>query len=385
MKRTLQNLLLSVSLLASASVANATVFTNSSAITVTDNAPASLYPSPITVSGLSGVISSVSVTINGLSHGYINDVGFILQAPNGRSLLIQSSVSDNMTPFTNYTYTISDGGASQFHANNAFSNGGTYKPTAFMAEEFDLPAPLNPAPAIPGTTYDLPGPFAGGNQTFASVFNNGTPNGVWKLFIMDFAAGDDGLISGGWSLNITTNVILANENMEFNVVNSHCQPLLNWTVNDPTSIDKFAIQRSENGSDFVNIAYLPAGKDQGYQFTDNTVLDGNFVYRIGMNLLDGELKYSESKSVSIACLQNEISLVPNPVSDIAYLEIQSSMATTYSYQIIDMMGRNVNQGKINVQHEIKKEPITLTHLPMGLYSMQVQWPNGKKQFNFVKL
>lgn len=385
MNKLLQKLLLSLSLIAGGKAASAAIFTNSSSITIVDNAPASLYPSPINVSGLSGVISGVSVTINGLSHGYINDVGFILQAPNGRSLLIQSTVADNMGPISNYTYTISDAGASQFHVNNAFANGGTYKPTAFMAEEFDLPAPLNPAPAIPGTTYDLPGPFAGGTETFSTVFGNANPNGQWKLFIMDFAGGDDGAVSGGWSLNITTNVALANEDLTLNVVNNHCQPLISWTVTNSSAIEKFAIQRSENGGEFKELANVDATKDLTYQYNDNTMADGQFLYRIAIKSLDGSLKYSESKGVTIACLQHQVALVPNPVADIAYLEIQSNRDVNYTYQIVDMMGRNVSHGKFQVNNELKQVPLVISQLPKGFYSLQIQWQDGMKNINFMKL
>lgn len=385
MNKLLQKFLMSLSLIAGGKAASAAIFTNSSSITIVDNAPASLYPSPINVSGLSGVISGVSVTINGLTHGFVNDVAFILQAPNGRSLLIQSSVADNILPISNYTYTISDAGATQFHVNNAFANGGTYKPTAFMAEEFDLPAPLNPAPAIPGTTYDLPGPFAGGTATFSSVFGNANPNGQWKLFIMDFAGGDDGAISGGWSLNITTNVALANEDVTLNVVNNHCQPLISWSVANSSAIEKFAIQRSENGGEFIELANVDASKDLTYQYIDNSIRDGQYLYRIAIKSLEGSLKYTESKGVTIACWQNQVSLVPNPVADIAYLEIQSNHDLSYTYQIVDMMGRNVSQGKILVNNELKQVPLVISHLPNGFYSMQIQWQDGMKSINFMKL
>src|SRR5262245_8509708 len=56
----------------------ATSFTNATAITLTDcpnpcpasGQAASLYPSPITVSGEVGVVQRVSVTINGFSHAF---------------------------------------------------------------------------------------------------------------------------------------------------------------------------------------------------------------------------------------------------------------------------------------------------------------------------
>ena len=37
-----------------------------------------------------------------------------------------------------------------------------------------------------------------------SVFNGSDPNGIWTLYILDDAAGDTGILAGGWSLQIRT-------------------------------------------------------------------------------------------------------------------------------------------------------------------------------------
>jgi hypothetical protein len=70
-----------------------TSFTNATAITITDcpnpcpasGQAASLYPSPITVSGQVGVVQRVSVTLNGFSHAFPADVDFLLVSPSGRN------------------------------------------------------------------------------------------------------------------------------------------------------------------------------------------------------------------------------------------------------------------------------------------------------------
>jgi hypothetical protein len=72
---------------------------------------------------------------------------------------------------------------------------GTYRPTS------SRPAPVFPSPA-PAGPASLPAPQ--GTATFASVFNGIDPNGTWNLYIHDFASGDVGSMTGGWTLNITT-------------------------------------------------------------------------------------------------------------------------------------------------------------------------------------
>src|SRR5262245_56614525 len=64
-------------------------FTNSNPITITDAANATPYPPAIAVSGLTGTITNVTVTLNSFSHTFPDDVGIVLVAPTGAALLLQ--------------------------------------------------------------------------------------------------------------------------------------------------------------------------------------------------------------------------------------------------------------------------------------------------------
>ena len=70
---------------------------------------------------------------------------------------------------------------------------GTYKPAfsqgALIDQSFNGSMPA-PAPS------DSTGPTL-------SIFNGVDPNGAWSLFVYDGFNGDSGMISGGWSLQLT--------------------------------------------------------------------------------------------------------------------------------------------------------------------------------------
>jgi len=170
--------------------ANTQSFTNATSITIPDSGSGSPYPSSINVAGITGTITNATITLNGFNHSWASDVDMLLVGPAGQKILIVSDVGDGFSP-SNLTLTLSDAAASSLPSSGAFTSG-TYKPTDYSA---------NP----PGTdTFPAPAP-ASPYATTLSVLNGTDPTGTWSLFIVDDGAGDQGNLSGGWTLTITTN------------------------------------------------------------------------------------------------------------------------------------------------------------------------------------
>jgi hypothetical protein len=183
-------LLLASVLVVSVDAVKAATFTNSTPISIPAAGPgvpfpAGLYPARISVSGLSGQITSVSASLVQLRHTFPSALDVLLVGPGGESALLMSdaggvgisgvdlSFSDSSSVFLPSTGTIVSG---TYHP----SNYGT-APDAF----------LSPAPS---------GPY----QTDLTVFNGKDPNGLWSLYIVSDATSNGGAISNGWRLNLTT-------------------------------------------------------------------------------------------------------------------------------------------------------------------------------------
>lgn len=178
-----------------------TVFSNSTGITI--NAPtattaptvASPYPSNITVSGMTGNITNVEVTLTGLSTTRMTDLDMLLVSPTGAKyiFLADATVTNPSVLITDKTYTFRDSAATSFPLSPPEPASGAYRPTSgdSTADTFPAPAPAGP--------YSQPTA-----STFASVFNGADPNGVWSLYIADDTVGNPGNISSGWGLTITT-------------------------------------------------------------------------------------------------------------------------------------------------------------------------------------
>ena len=170
-------------------------FANTSALTIPDGAPditygpASPYPSNITVSGLSGTVTYVTVTLTGLTHTYPRDLEILLVSPTtDRNLIIMSDVGGDNPGVSDVNLTFDDAAADSVPLGSTPTSG-TYKPTTYDPSS-DYFYPPAPAPS----TY----------TTLADAFNGIAPNGVWSLYVVDDSVQDSGSLSGGWSLTITT-------------------------------------------------------------------------------------------------------------------------------------------------------------------------------------
>ena len=149
------------------------------------------YPSTISVSGLTGYITDVNVTISGLSHTFPDDIDMLLVGPGGQTILLMSDAG-GPHDITNITLTFDDAAALLLPNGDALTSG-TFKPTNYTGNG--------------GPTDVFPGPApAGPYGSLLSVFNGTNPNGTWSLFAFDDEGSDVGRIASGWSLDISTAV-----------------------------------------------------------------------------------------------------------------------------------------------------------------------------------
>lgn len=173
----------------------ATTFSNTAVVSLNDTmTPATPYGSTINVSGVTGVISDVNVTINGYSHTIPHHVDMLLVDPNGKGVVILSDAG--ISAVNNATMTFDDAAAGTF---GGFPTTGVFKPS-------DLTSDGNSGEVR--DTFPAPAPYGQHFDRFTnnklSNFNGASPNGDWKLYVVDDTAIFSGSIAGGWSLEITT-------------------------------------------------------------------------------------------------------------------------------------------------------------------------------------
>lgn len=162
-------------------------FSNVSPIVIPDVGKSPLYPSVVNVTGMTGTVVGVTVTLKNLSHSYGDDIDVLLVGPGGQKVMVMSDAGSSF-PIGNATLNLTQ--TAPLALTNSQIISGTFRPTDLSPGEtrdtFPAPAPIKPY----------------GSSLL--VFNGTDPNGTWLLYVQDDGAGDQGSIAGGWSLTITT-------------------------------------------------------------------------------------------------------------------------------------------------------------------------------------
>ena len=172
--------------LSSISRADQTIANNTNAIVTPVVGVATLYPSTITLSNVSGKITSVQVVLRNINHTFADDYDILLVGPHGQKAMLMSDCGGGFA-FNNVTIQIVDNNLTLMPDETQFF-GGSVAPTNHGS---------NPNDTFPPNSAQV-------YSTSLSVFNNTDPNGTWSLYVVDDNAGDNGSISGGWTLGVET-------------------------------------------------------------------------------------------------------------------------------------------------------------------------------------
>jgi uncharacterized repeat protein (TIGR01451 family) len=160
-------------------------FLNRESFFIGDGAPAIPYPSILHVSGLSGVITNLTVSLVELTHSFPADLDVLLVGPQGESLLLMSDAGQG-NDINAVTLRFEDAAPVPLPVSGPIVSG-IYRPNnAGSNDVFLAPAPGEPYGAA------------------LAVFHGTNPNGDWLLYIMDDQGADTGALLGGWRLTIST-------------------------------------------------------------------------------------------------------------------------------------------------------------------------------------
>lgn len=186
MRNSIRCLILAVALALAAPAAASAVpkhFENTIPIAMSQAGPASVYPSAIQASGVNGPVNRINVELRGFTHTNPRDVDILLVPPRGRPLPLMSDACGT-DDLNSARLSFNDFGPPL--GTSCFSS--SYRPTDESIGEPDV-WPNAPAGPYASALRDLYGEDG---------------NGVWKLYVVDDNAGDNGTIANGWTLDLDT-------------------------------------------------------------------------------------------------------------------------------------------------------------------------------------
>ncbi len=182
-------------------------------------------------------------------------------------------------------------------------------------------------------------------------------------------------------------VILPIELLQFKSICQYNQVNLLWTTSSESNNDYFTIQKSSDGLNFEDIAYISgAGNSnrlQYYNFSDNTILSETVYYRLKQTDYDGRFSYS---GIILADCNNvdtkEFKVFPNPANEKIHILFDSEPALSYQYTISDCLGKTVMSGKLEKNKNTFL--ININNLSQGIYTISIYNNTGKTYKTIVK-
>lgn len=184
--------------------------------------------------------------------------------------------------------------------------------------------------------------------------------------------------------------------VSFTAVKNNNDALLTWKVdNEDAGTDKYEIERSVNAVDFVKTATVPA-KNNGlssntYSSTDlnlsSLVLNANGViyYRIKQIDKDGRFVYTEIRNIKLSGIKGfNASIFPNPVKDVATLNVDMNAAEDVMVIVSDAAGKELQKLVIHAAAGGNTRRIAMGNYAAGTYLIKVATGVEQKTLSVVK-
>ncbi|RPD49370.1 tandem-95 repeat protein [Hymenobacter sediminis] len=165
---------------------------------------------------------------------------------------------------------------------------------------------------------------------------------------------------------------------------------LNWNTSVELNNDRFEVERSTNGQQFQRIGQVQGGGTTNtgatYAFTDKALPahSGTVYYRLRQVDTNGQAEYSPVRTVALTgsiALAAQVTVVPNPFTSSATLDLSALPAGTYQVAVIDATGRVVFSSAVSGG---QLRPLPTGTWPSGIYTLVVRGTNAHFTQRIVK-
>lgn len=158
-----------------------------------------------------------------------------------------------------------------------------------------------------------------------------------------------------------------------------CNIKLEWGYEAThTSVDRFVVERSQDGHSFTTIAEVGANINR---YTDNIPWGGSWHYRIRVTGKDNSAAYSTVMNINAGrCSSGGINIFPNPAKDEIQVKVAGAEGTA-AYTLSDMTGRTLQHGALEANGNNR---LDVKNFANGIYLLRIA-ANGSVYTQHIRI
>ncbi len=183
------------------------------------------------------------------------------------------------------------------------------------------------------------------------------------------------------SVTVIPGVTLPVKWQSFTANESGANVLLQWSTSEEINSASFTVERGGPGTGFTSIATIQAagttGRVNSYSYIDEHPATGVNYYRIRSTDIDGQVSYSQVKSVNRGESLVRVKVYPSPATEYIYVDLQQVRINKDLITIYNLQGQSV----LNVKAERGIQKISISTLPPGIYLVKA---GDEKPIKFEK-
>lgn len=180
----------------------------------------------------------------------------------------------------------------------------------------------------------------------------------------------------------------------FNISDKSGQAVLAWTTLTELNANYFSIRKSLDGSDFKEIAQIPAAGNsslqKNYLFTDDKISSSTRYVYYALAIVDRDgktqlspIKLFKNKKASSKII---ISLSPNPISDMGHLMIKfnADKPGIMQAKVLDEQGKLILKTEMSTVQGINNSHIHLGGIAKGKYTVQFTLDDMHESYSIIR-
>jgi hypothetical protein len=166
----------------------------------------------------------------------------------------------------------------------------------------------------------------------------------------------------------------------FKATNELCDIMLEWATASETNNEKFIIERSRDGTLFLEVGEV-AGQGTSltetvYVFVDDKPLGNNY-YRLRQIDFDGKESFSSTISAKQQCDEPlTIQVLPNIVREQSEIRINGGLDDILQIQILSVQGQVVRTFEVQHRDNLTQQPLDVSGLAEGVYYLRAHAPGS---------